>query len=153
MKVLGSSFPGGLLLISASISIPGSRAADALEALENFAWDELKCLHLEVSDPHFTFDDGEGSGFKAGVLRFLSDGPDASEEELFNGMDSACRRCIRKAEKSGLNIEEAHDLGVRGRILRATERCLCQAVPGADLFSGTRSFAGSQRWRRAAMCC
>jgi predicted N-acyltransferase len=29
---------------------------------------------------------------------------------LFNGMESACRRCIRKADKSGLKIEEAHDL-------------------------------------------
>ena len=26
-------------------------------------------------------------------------------------MESACRRCIRKAEKSGLTIEEAHDPG------------------------------------------
>ena len=25
-------------------------------------------------------------------------------------MDSACRRCIRKAEKSGVTVEEAHDL-------------------------------------------
>ncbi len=32
-----------------------------------------------------------------------------SEDELFNGMDSACRRCVRKAEKSGVVIEEAHD--------------------------------------------
>lgn len=33
-----------------------------------------------------------------------------TEEELFNGMESACRRCVRKAEKSGVQIEEAHDL-------------------------------------------
>jgi predicted N-acyltransferase len=33
-----------------------------------------------------------------------------SEEDLFKGMDSACRRCIRKAEKSGVTIEEASDL-------------------------------------------
>ena len=32
-----------------------------------------------------------------------------AEEELFNGMESACRRCVRKAEKSGVTIEEAHD--------------------------------------------
>src|SRR5258705_13983443 len=25
-------------------------------------------------------------------------------------MESACRRCVRKAEKSGVRIEEAHDL-------------------------------------------
>jgi hypothetical protein len=29
---------------------------------------------------------------------------------LFAGMDSACRRCIRKAEKNGVRIEEARDL-------------------------------------------
>ena len=33
-----------------------------------------------------------------------------SEEELFNSMESSCRRCIRKANKSGLKLEEAHDL-------------------------------------------
>jgi len=27
--------------------------------------DDLKCLHMEVSDPHFTVADGEGLGFKA----------------------------------------------------------------------------------------
>jgi hypothetical protein len=31
------------------------------------------------------------------------------ENDLFNAMDSACRRCVRKAEKSGVVIEEAHD--------------------------------------------
>ena len=33
-----------------------------------------------------------------------------SEEDLFKGMESACRRCIRKAEKSGVTVEEAGDL-------------------------------------------
>ena len=32
------------------------------------------------------------------------------EEEIFGGMTSACRRCIRKAEKVGVTIEEADDL-------------------------------------------
>jgi lipid II:glycine glycyltransferase (peptidoglycan interpeptide bridge formation enzyme) len=32
-----------------------------------------------------------------------------SEEEIFGAMDSACRRCIRKAEKSGVTIEESSD--------------------------------------------
>src|SRR5262249_46562641 len=33
------------------------------------------------------------------------------EHFLFDGMTAACRRCIRKAEKSGVKIEEAHDPG------------------------------------------
>ena len=43
---------------------PGVPRRSALEALEKFAWDDLKCLHLEVSDPNFTFEDGENTGFK-----------------------------------------------------------------------------------------
>ncbi len=34
----------------------------------------------------------------------------AWDHQLFNSMESACRRCVRKAEKSGVKIEEAHDL-------------------------------------------
>ena len=33
------------------------------------------------------------------------------EEKLFSRMSSACRRCIRKAEKEGVHVEEAHDVG------------------------------------------
>jgi predicted N-acyltransferase len=82
----------------------------ALEALEKLAWDDLKCLHLEVSDPNFTFEDGEAAGFKAEYYASYRTDLSRSEEDLFNGMESACRRCIRKADKSGLKIEEAHDL-------------------------------------------
>jgi predicted N-acyltransferase len=34
-----------------------------------------------------------------------------NEDELFSNMSSACRRCIRKADKSGVSIEEADDSG------------------------------------------
>ena len=110
MKVLGSSFPGWTTPYIGFNLNPGVPRRTALEALEKFAWDDLKCLHLEVSDPNFTFEDGDAAGFKTEYYASYRTDLTRSEEELFNGMESACRRCIRKADKSGLKIEEAHDL-------------------------------------------
>jgi hypothetical protein len=109
MKVLGSSFPGWTTPYMGFNLNPGIPRSSALEALEKFAWDELKCLHMEVSDPNFTNEDGERLGFKAEYYGSYRSDLTKPEEELFNGMESACRRCIRKAEKSGVTIEEAHD--------------------------------------------
>lgn len=109
MKVLGSSFPGWTTPYIGFNLRPGVSRRKALEALEEFAWNELKCVHMEVSDPLFTIEDGEGLGFAAEHYGSYRTDLTKSEEELFNGMESACRRCIRKAEKSGVTIEEAHD--------------------------------------------
>ena len=110
VRVLGSSFPGWSTPYIGFNLNPGVSRRAALAALEKFAWDDLKCLHLEVSDPHFTFEDGDGLGFTAEHYGSYRSDLTKSEDELFNGMESACRRCIRKAEKSGVQIEEAHDL-------------------------------------------
>ena len=110
MKVLGSSFPGWTTPYIGFNVKPGVSRKEALAALEKFAWEDLKCLHLEVSDPNFTFDDGEAAGFKAEHYGSYRTDLTKSEDELFNGMESSCRRCVRKAEKNGVVIEEAHDL-------------------------------------------
>jgi len=81
----------------------------ALAAVEEMAWSNLKCLHMEVSDLYFTIEDGPPGFAREFYISYRTD-LTKSEEELFEGMDSACRRCIRKAEKSGVTIEEAHDL-------------------------------------------
>jgi hypothetical protein len=110
MKVLGSSFPGWTTPYIGFNLMPGASRRAALEALERFAWDQLKCLHMEVSDPNFSFDDGEALGFKTEYYGSYRTDLTKSDEQLFNSMESSCRRCIRKAEKSGVKIEEAHDL-------------------------------------------
>src|SRR6266487_2007649 len=69
-----------------------------------------ECLHMEVSDPHFTVEDGESLGFQPSYYISYRTDLTKPEDELFQGMESACRRCVRKAEKSGVTIEEAHDL-------------------------------------------
>jgi hypothetical protein len=108
--VLGSSFPGWTTPYMGFNLVAGVSRADALGAIEKLAWDELKCLHMEVSDPYFKVEDGEALEFTVQFYTSYRTDLTKSEEEIFNGMDSACRRCVRKAEKSGVTIEEAHDL-------------------------------------------
>jgi GNAT acetyltransferase-like protein len=110
VKVLGSSFPGWTTPYIGFNMLPGASRGAALAAVESWAWDSLKCAHMEVSDPHFVPEDGEKLGFTCGTYPSYRTDLRKSEEELFNGMDAACRRCVRKAEKSGVTIEEAHDL-------------------------------------------
>jgi len=110
MKVLGSSFPGWTTpYIGFNLRAGASRAA-ALAAVEDFVWNTLRCVHLEVSDPEFALEDGLTQGFSVEFYASYRTDLRRSEMEMFNSMESACRRCIRKAEKSGVIIEEAHDL-------------------------------------------
>ncbi len=109
VSILGSSFPGWTTPYIGFNLVPGASRKAALAALEQFAWNDLKCLHMEVSDPHFTLEDGSNLGFTAEAYASYRTDLTQTEEQLFNNMESACRRCVRKAEKSGLVIEEAHD--------------------------------------------
>jgi hypothetical protein len=64
---------------------------------------------MEISDPFFVPEDGQELGFECQFYTSYRTDLTRSEDDLFNSMDSACRRCVRKAEKSGVLIEEAHD--------------------------------------------
>ncbi len=109
VKVLGSSFPGWTTPYMGFNLVAGASRSAALQALEMAAWDTLKCLHMEVSDPYFSVEDGLGLGFEVDCYASYRTDLTKPEDEIFGAMDSACRRCIRKAEKSGVVIEEAHD--------------------------------------------
>ena len=110
VKVLGSSFPGWTTPYIGFNLVPGASRVTALAAVEVMAWDRLQCLHMEISDPEFTVEHGKSLGFTSEFYKSYRTDLRRSEEELFTAMDSACRRCIRKAEKDGVIIEEAHDL-------------------------------------------
>ncbi len=111
IRILGSPFPGWTTPYVGFNFVDGASPVEALEAVEKLAFGELKCLHLEISDPHFTPEEVERRGFHCGAYTSYQTDLRQAEEEIFKSMDSACRRCIRKAEKSGVVIEEAHDLG------------------------------------------
>jgi hypothetical protein len=109
VKILGSSFPGWTTPYIGFNLHPGVSRKAALRAVERMAWEDLKCLHMEVSDPQFAEEDGQALGFDCIYYTSYRTDLRKTEDELFAGMDSACRRCIRKAEKSGVVMEEAHD--------------------------------------------
>ncbi len=110
LKILGSSFPGWTTPYMGFNLAPGITRAAALEAIENFGFGDLKCVHMEISDPGFTVEDGARLGFVCGAYESYVTDLKQPEDAIFRSMDSACRRCVRKAEKSGVVIEEAHDL-------------------------------------------
>ena len=83
--------------------VAGASRADALASIEKLAWDELKCLHMEVSDPYFKVEDGDALGFTVDSYTSYRTDLTKSEDEIFNSMDSACRRCVRKAPLPATN--------------------------------------------------
>ncbi|HXJ95354.1 MAG TPA: GNAT family N-acetyltransferase [Terriglobia bacterium] len=109
LRILGSSFPGWTTPYIGFNLLPGFSRSAALAAIEEAAFGALKCMHLEVSDPYLSEEDGRSSGFELEYYASYRTDLTRSEEQIFNSMESACRRCIRKAEKSGVIIEEAHD--------------------------------------------
>lgn len=114
VRMLGSSFPGWTTPYIGFNLKPGVSRRQCLPALETFAFQELKCLHLEVSDRGFHPADADGLGFAPDAYHSYETDLTQPEETIFNLMNSACRRCIRKAEKSGVRIEEAHDEAFAG---------------------------------------
>jgi hypothetical protein len=109
MRIYGSPLPGWTTMYMGFVLEPGVPRWEALDALRTFVFGELHCVHLEVVDRHLT----AGGAPRPHTIRehvesFETD-LTRSEDELFGRMDPACRRCIRKAEKSGVTIEEADD--------------------------------------------
>jgi len=109
VRILGGSFPGWTTPYIGFNLRQGASRLDALAAIERLAFDELRCLHMEISDRGLSVEDGKALGFDIGFLESYETDLRQPEEEIFRRMTSACRRCIRKAEKSGVTVEETRD--------------------------------------------
>jgi CelD/BcsL family acetyltransferase involved in cellulose biosynthesis len=110
VRILGSSFPGWTTPYIGFNLASGVERRHLLAPLRRWAFKELGCLHLEVSDRAFLPGDGVSQGFENRPYESYQTDLTRSEEELFAAMEGACRRCIRKAARSGVVIEEATDL-------------------------------------------
>jgi hypothetical protein len=111
LLILGSPFPGWStdymgLILSAEVD-----RRQAVQALIQFAFLKLGCVHLEMMDRNLTFRDLDGLDVQHRVYRSFEIDLTRSEDELFSNMTSACRRCVRKAKKEGVFVEEARDMG------------------------------------------
>ena len=109
VRMLGSSFPGWTTPYVGFNLRDGYSRLDALRALERFAFGDLGVLHLEVSDRGFVPEDGVAAGFQVDAYQTYETDLTQDEATLFGAMASACRRCVRKADKSGVRIEHAED--------------------------------------------
>jgi hypothetical protein len=111
LRILGSPFPGWSTdYMGFSLREEADRAM-ALRALIDFAFKQLGCVHIEMMDRSMKVADLEGLDTQVRLYRGFEVDLTQEEEKLFSSMKSACRRCVRKAEKEGVRVEEAHDLG------------------------------------------
>lgn len=111
LRILGSPFKGWTTAYQGFNLPPGTRRRDYLHALPAFAFEDLGCHYLEVCDRYAVDEDVAGLRYSVEHFRGYEIDLTQTEEELFAGMKGACRRCIRKAERVGVSIEEARDEG------------------------------------------
>ena len=109
-KILGSPFPGWTTAYMGLNLLPGFARRNAVQALADFAFSRLGCVHLEFMDRYLGLEELNGLGFQCRLYRGFEIDLTQREEDLFAHMSSACRRCIRKAQKNGVFVEEAQDL-------------------------------------------
>ena len=108
LRILGSPFPGWTTSYMGVVLRPGVSRFDAIAALRQFAFQDLKCVHMEIMDRRIdtlsadsTYRSRDYKGYELDLS--------LSEDRLFANLFPACRRCIRKASCSGVVVEEAHD--------------------------------------------
>ena len=109
-KILGSPFPGWMTDYMGFNLQKGVSRRSAIRALSDMAFNRLKCIHFEVMDRFVRFEDLTDLGFQIRTYSTFEIDLKKTEERLFGDMTSACRRCIRKAGREGVTIEEAQDI-------------------------------------------
>lgn len=107
VPILGSPFPGWTTSYMGFNLKHGVCRKEALQALTDFAFKELKCLHLELMDKHLNGYDALSLGFSVHEFKNYQIDLSKSEDELFSNMKKSCRWSIRKSIKNGVVIEEA----------------------------------------------
>jgi len=109
LRILGSPFAGWNTPYMGLNVLPGIPRRVAVEALSRFAFEELGCLHFEMSDRLLTLDDITGLGFEHSTFTTAVVDLTPPEDEMFARMTGDCRGSIRKGNRRGITIEEASD--------------------------------------------
>ncbi len=111
VRILGSPFPGWTTESMGFNVEEGVSRRDAAAALPAFASKGLRCRHLELKDRHLRAADLDGLGFESESTLTYEVDLSGDEAATFGRMSSACRRAVRKAEKSGVTVEPATGAG------------------------------------------
>jgi len=111
-RVFGSPARGWQTSFMGFILKDGIQRVDVLPQFVSFVFNKLGCIHLEFYDDNFTVDDCNKLGLRHVVIEGYKIDLTVSEDALYKNMsNSSCRYAIRKAERSGVYIEEAEAPG------------------------------------------
>jgi CelD/BcsL family acetyltransferase involved in cellulose biosynthesis len=108
LRILGSPMAGWTTSYVGFNLEPGIPRRAALEALLPWAFRDLGAAHLEIRDRGLSAADLEGLGLRWAAAPTAVIDLSPAEDALFAAMSSACRRNIRKADKSAVVIEEVN---------------------------------------------
>ena len=110
LNILGSPFTGWTTRRMGIRLLPDVSKRAAVEAVTDYAFHHLKCVHLEIDDLNISRDDVAGLGFHHAVWYDYIVDLTLDTDVIYSRMSSkSCRYCIRRAEKLGVIIEEASD--------------------------------------------
>jgi CelD/BcsL family acetyltransferase involved in cellulose biosynthesis len=109
LRILGSPFPGWTTPYMGFCLGAGISRRHALNELVRYAFQELRCAHVELMDRQLNVDEIRDLGLKHRRYSSLEIDLTQSDGEILAKMSPTCRRWIRKGERSGLIIEEAND--------------------------------------------
>jgi hypothetical protein len=109
-RILGSPFPGWTTSYMGFNLEEDIDRTDVTEALFDFAFRNLGCVHVELMDRHIPLDLVRSRRIAHRVFRGYEIDLTQNESNLFSNMASSCQRCIRKAEKTGVVIQQATDV-------------------------------------------
>jgi hypothetical protein len=109
LRIFGSPFRGWSTPYMGFNLRPGVSRRAAVEALKDFAFRKLRCLHLEVADLSLTAESLDGLGLDSEPRSTMEIDLTQTEDALLAGMTKTCRWTVRKAEKNGVVIEPATD--------------------------------------------
>jgi hypothetical protein len=109
-RILGSPFRGWSSLYMGFNLKPGEPRSKAIQALERFAFYDLKCHHLEVMDRFMEENDYESDKWVTWPWQSFEVDLTRPEDRIFASFEKDCRRSIRKSAKNGVWIEQAEDM-------------------------------------------
>jgi CelD/BcsL family acetyltransferase involved in cellulose biosynthesis len=110
IRMLGSPLPGWTTDYMGFNLLDGIQRQAALEALLAYAFNGLRCSHVEVRDRRLSSADLDGLHVEQSPAPTYVIDLRPDDDVLLSHMTSACRRNLRKAERVGVVVEEASDL-------------------------------------------
>lgn len=111
VRILGSAFAGWGTNYMGFNMVPGASRVAALAGLTKFAFRDLNCWHIEIGDRYLTREDGRAHGFLSHDDDWYELDLTPAEDVILTGMSRMRKANIRRAERDGVIVQEAQDLG------------------------------------------